>query len=78
MSDLQEILNINSEAIRMERDRCINAVDAEPELPGDMPKEMADAINEAFKNEDVDFFINGLRLAVKLTKEGIRERIVSG
>jgi len=78
MSDLQDILNINAEAMRVERERCLAAVDAEPEMPGDMPPEMAEAVADAIKNEDADFFIYAMRLAVRMTKDGIRERIVSG
>ena len=78
MNDLQDILNINAEARRVERERCLAAVDAEPELPGDMPPEMAQAMADAIKREDADFFIHAMRLAVRMTKDGIRDRIVSG
>lgn len=61
-----------------ERERCIAAVDAEPELPGDMPPALAEAVAHAIMNEDADFFIHALRLAVRMTKDGIRKRIVSG
>jgi len=78
MTDIQDILDISAEAMRVERERCLAAVDDEPELPGDMPTEMAEAIAEAIKTADVDFFVDAMRLAVRMTKAGIRERIISG
>lgn len=63
-------MNIN-EAISAERDRCLQAVDDETEFPGDMPDEMWDAIAG-----DRDAMAEALRIAVRLTKDGIRERIM--
>jgi hypothetical protein len=62
--------NIN-EVARMERDRCLCAVDEEPEYPGDMPDEMWEAIRG-----DRDAMAEALRVTVRLTKKGIRERIM--
>lgn len=47
------------------------AVDAEPELPDAMPSEMLDAVRNP------DTAAEALRIMVRLTKRGIRERILS-
>lgn len=73
MTDLKEIFAIDAEARRLERERCIAAVDAEPELPGDMPDEMW----EAARN-DRDAMAEAMRIAVRQTKAGIKERINEG
>ena len=52
------------------REQAIGAVYAEPELPGDMP----DAMWEAIRN-DRDAIATALRITVRQTKEGIIERI---
>lgn len=46
------------------------AVDSEPELPGDMPDEMWNAIRN-----DRDVMAEALRIAVRQTKSGILKRI---
>lgn len=77
MTNPQDPSNAHAETSRIERERCLAAVDAEPELPGDMPPEMLQAVARAILEEDTDFFIHALRLAVRMTKAGIRERILS-
>lgn len=69
--DLLEVIAIEVEAKRLERERCLAAVSAEPELPGDMPDEMWAAINA-----DRDAATEALRIIVRQTKEGIRNRII--
>jgi hypothetical protein len=71
--DLKEIFAINAEATRRERERCLQAVDGEPELPGDMTDEMWAAIAG-----DRDAMAEALRIVVRQTKAGIRERIIAG
>lgn len=51
--------------------RYLAAVDEEPELPGDMPDKMWDAIHN-----DRDAAFQALRIAVRQTKSGIRQRIL--
>ena len=51
-------------------DAILKAVDDEPEVPGPMPDEMW----KAFRN-DRDAIEEGIRIAVRQTKEGIRQRI---
>lgn len=69
-NDLQNIFAATAESTRLERDRCLRAVDDEPDLPGDMPDEMWTAIAG-----DRDAIQQVLRIAVRQTKAGIRERI---
>lgn len=52
-------------------------IDAEPELPGDPPDEMKALLLSAIIEKDVDILAKALRLTVRLTKEGIAERITS-
>ena len=71
--DLKEIFAINAEATRIERVRCLKAVEDEPELRGDMPDEMWNAIAG-----DRDAMAEALRIVVRQTKSGICERIIAG
>lgn len=71
--NVKEIFAINAEATRIERERCLQAVKDEPELPGDMPDEMWATIAG-----DRDAITEALRVAVRQTKAGIRERIIGG
>lgn len=52
-------------------------VDAEPEFPDEMPKEMQAAFYTMMVNRDMPMLIETLRMAVRETKRGIRERILS-
>lgn len=63
-----------NDAARVERERCLLAVDQEPELPGDMPDAMWAAIREASRDDMAEM----LRIVVRDTKSSIRERIISG
>lgn len=69
---IKEIFAINAEATRLERERCLKAVDDEPEFPGEMPDEVWNAFVA-----DRDMVTKALRLAVRQTKAGIRDRIVN-
>ena len=55
---------------RLTVERAMDAVDAEPELPDDMPDEMWEACRS-----DRATMQEALRVAVRLTKEGINDRI---
>ena len=70
--DLREILFATAEATKIERERCLQAVDDEPELPGDMPDEMWEAIVG-----DRDATAEAMRVVVRHTKAGIRGRIIA-
>lgn len=51
--------------------QAVAAADAEPEFPGEPPPEMV----EALRNCDQDVAVHALRLAVRMTKDGIKERL---
>ena len=53
----------------------LKAVDDEPELPGDPPLGMVNAIVLAVRSSDNEFLAETLRTVVRLTKRDIRERI---
>lgn len=70
--DLRKILSATAEATKIERERCLQAVDDEPELPGDMPDDMWETIVG-----DRDATAEAMRVVVRQTKAGIRERIIA-
>ena len=53
----------------------LKAVDDEPELPGDMPEAMWLALRVMVEQNDREGMIEALRIAVRHTKSGIRDRI---
>lgn len=57
---------------RYSEDFIRDAIDAEPELPGEMP----DAMWEAMK--DREYCTEAMRIAVRQTKRGIKERLFKG
>lgn len=61
---------IDTEAQRKERERCVAIVNTEPELTDIMPDEMWETIRN-----DRDAVTEALRLAVRLTKASIIERV---
>lgn len=63
------------DGISGERECCLAAVAAEPEYPGELPAELADILSVAIEKQDNDLLVEALRITVKLTKEGITERI---
>lgn len=60
-------------AVDEERKRCLKAVADEPELSDDPPKELRAAWDSGAI--DFDAFCESSRITVRLTKEGIKERI---
>jgi hypothetical protein len=54
---------------------AINAVNQEPELPGEMPAEMKQTLQKALNEKDVDLLAEAMRIAVRATKKGILERL---
>lgn len=57
MATTDEVFKHYQEGVTHERKRCLKAVKAAPELPGDMPPKMAKAIANAIKNGDEDFLM---------------------
>lgn len=57
-------------AIKEDRERCIAAINAEDEYPGDMPDEMWN-----FMRDDRGLATEALRVTVGLVKRGILDRM---
>lgn len=53
----------------------MKAIDDEPEFPGKMPKEMELALQKAMQEQDLDLLIELMKISVRLSKEGIKERV---
>ena len=70
MNDPKEILAKNAKARRLEHERCMAAVDAEPELPDAMTDELWEVLCN-----DREAMVYAMRSAVRLTKAGIKARI---
>ena len=51
------------------------AIDDEPECPGEMPEEMWQALKVMGETNDRAGMTEDIRLTVRLTKEGIKERL---
>ena len=68
-----EASNTRSES----RDSVLKAIDDEPELPGEMPGEMLATLIQAVQSHDHDLLTETLRIVVRQTKEGIRERYLA-
>lgn len=59
----------------LERSLVLKAVDDEPEYLGRMPDELRTILSEALKKQDVGALAEALRIIVRLTKDGIYDRI---
>lgn len=59
----------------LERSLVLKAVDDEPEYLGRMPDELRTILSEALKKQDVGALAEALGLIVRLTKDGIYDRI---
>lgn len=57
---------------------AISCVEAEPEYPGPIPEAMHRKLSAAIENKDMDMLVDMLRATVRLTKEGIANRIRTG
>lgn len=64
------LARVREEAERRGAERALRELDAEPEMPGEMPDEMWEAIRN-----DRDAVGEALRIAVRLTKENVRARV---
>ena len=53
------------------------AIDAEPEYPGEMPDTLRAKLQAALDENSIELLATALRETVKLTKQGIRDRITS-
>lgn len=59
----------------IDSNELLKAVDDEPELPGDMPEAMWLALRVMVEQNDREGMIEALRIAVRHTKSGIRDRV---
>ena len=58
-------------------EEALKAIEDEPEYPGKMPNEMKETLRKAMEQHDMDLLVEALRITVRLTKEGIRNRITT-
>jgi len=65
----------DAEVIERETQRCIEAVEAEPEYPDEAPPELMKYINQCIENKDADHMLHMMRHSVRLTKSEIINRI---
>ena len=54
-----------------------SAIDQEPELPGEMPEELWNAVKAAVTTNNKVFAAELFRITVRKTKAGIRERVIA-
>lgn len=59
----------------LERKDVLATIEAEPELIGEPPMEMIGELELAMKARDIDLLVEVMRITVRLTKQGIRERV---
>jgi hypothetical protein len=79
LADIKLAIAEREDAARV-RDAALDAIDAEPEFPGDLRDvhpEMAAALENALRENDLDLLVHAMRVAVRLTKAGIRERFLA-
>ena len=55
----------------------IQAIEDEPELPGDPPEKLRLALRVIMERKDMDALIELLRITTRITKQSIRDRIES-
>ena len=59
----------------MELDKILQCIQDEPELPGEMPEKIQQILQAALLKQDLDLLLSCLRFTVRLTKEGITDRV---
>ena len=59
----------------MELDKILQCIQDEPELPGEMPKDMQQILRDAMLKQDLDLLISIFRFTVRYTKEEIADRV---
>lgn len=71
----KQLLAIKNEVTRIEKERCLGAVDAEPEFPDEMPDDMWIELSLAVLEDDKTCIEECFRLAIRAAKAGIKARI---
>lgn len=59
----------------MELEKIFECIEMEPELPGHIEPELWSMIKHTVEQNDSQFIVEMLRLCVRLTKQGIRNRV---
>jgi hypothetical protein len=62
---------------KMEFGEIIRCIEEEPELPDTPPPELLETLEKALKNKDVYLVTECFRIVVRLTKEGIKNRVIN-
>lgn len=77
MRNLEGVLAVHeAELIERETQRCIEAVEVEPEYPGEAPPELMKLIGQCIENNDAGHILHMMRHSVRLTKSEIIKRIL--
>ena len=59
------------------KDKIFSCIDQEEELPGEIPDNIYEKIEKAVLRGDKNFVAEVFRMAVRATKKGIKDRIIS-
>jgi hypothetical protein len=59
----------------MDLEQILKCISDEPEFPDAPPKEMREALQRALYEKDTELISECFRIVVRLTKQGISERI---
>ena len=59
----------------MDLDKILQCIQDEPDLPGEMPKDMQQILRDAMLKQDLDLLSSILRFTVRYTKEEIADRV---
>ena len=62
--------------MKIELDLALKAIEDENELDDSMPEEMWESIIMIVSNKDKEAMEECLRIGIRLTKQGIRDRII--
>jgi len=71
---IKELAEYHSNTLHI--DTILQAIDAEPELDDEIPPELESALKTALEEKDIYLIARFLHLTVKLTKQGIKQRIL--
>ena len=63
------------EEMKIEIQQAIRAVELEPGFTDDIPSDMKNTLEEAIDKKDVELIVELMKISVRLTKEGIIERL---
>ena len=61
----------------MNKQTILKAIEDEPEYPGELPENLKSILETAVVTNDLDLLTEALRVTVRLTKQGIKDRVLS-